>query len=528
MELYDYITSEGVIVPKTSDILSEVRSEWLSIFPSMNLDSSTPQGRIIELIAQLRKEEISLAALLANQINPQYATGERLDSIAGLFYVKRRGATSTSVNAILGGKPLTYSTAKIVFLNSGVSNGDVLTINNNIKFIYGVNIEIGGTLTAISQNTANAINANEDLNKIMEATVADDGTAVLLTSTKLASLSEGNFYDIQISYDAKSETTKPTSITTTKGYVYIPSGSLVSDINNNIYSLSEGVLLDTEGKGNGYFVCQTTGEVSCPPDSLKNIITTIDGWETVNNPSSGVVGSEMESDESLYRRYNLSKTKYSAGYIQSIEGALWDIEGMKSVYIYENDTSLPKTNSYDEVIPTGETIQPHSVFIVVDGGNKEGNFEELVATAIMNKKSAGCGMSRANETLNPHATSHSVSIPQPTGGIFTAIYNTPALIPIYVSIISTKGSYSGFNLQADIKDVIIQWSNGNDGYGNGLQIGTRVSAFDISHIVQDKLGAHIVDCKIGTTESTLGYSEIPIEFTQKAVIYIDNITVNIE
>ena len=71
MELYDYITSEGVIVPKTSDILSEVRSEWLSIFPSMNLDSSTPQGRIIELIAQLRKEEIGLAALLANQINPQ-------------------------------------------------------------------------------------------------------------------------------------------------------------------------------------------------------------------------------------------------------------------------------------------------------------------------------------------------------------------------------------------------------------------------------------------------------------------------
>ena len=132
MELYDYITSEGVIVPKTSDVLSEVRSEWLSIFPSMNLDSSTPQGRIIELIAQLRKEEIGLAALLANQINPQYATGERLDSIAGLFYVKRRGATSTSVNAILGGKPLTYSTAKIVFSDSGVSNGDVLTINNNI------------------------------------------------------------------------------------------------------------------------------------------------------------------------------------------------------------------------------------------------------------------------------------------------------------------------------------------------------------------------------------------------------------
>lgn len=528
MELYDYITSEGVIVPKTSEILSEVRSEWLSIFPAMKIDSSTPQGRIIELISQLRKEEIGLAALLANQINPRYATGERLDSIAGLFYVKRRGAISTTVNAILGGRPLTYSTAKIVFSNSGVSDGDVLTINNDINFVYGVDIEIGGTLTAISQNTANAINSDEDLSQIMEATVVENGTGVLLTSTKLASLSEGNFYDIQISYNTESESTTPTSITKTSGYVYIQSGSLVSDTNNNIYVLSDGVLLDSEGKGNGYFVCQSTGEISCPPNSLKNIITTIDGWETVNNPSSGVVGSEIESDESLYRRYDLSKTKYSAGYIQSIEGALWDIEGIKSVYVYENDTSLPKTNLNDEVIPKGETIQPHSVFIVVDGGNKEGNFEELVATAIMNKKSVGCGMSRANETLNPHATAHSVSIPQITGGVFTAIFNTPALIPIYVSIIATKGSYSGYNLQSDIKDVVLQWSNGNEGYGRGLQVGTRVSAFDISHVVQNRLGAHIVDCKIGTAESTLGYAEIPIEFTQKAVIYIENITVNVE
>ena len=47
MELYDYVVAEGVVVPKTSEILADIQQKWLNIFPSMNLDSSTPQGRII-------------------------------------------------------------------------------------------------------------------------------------------------------------------------------------------------------------------------------------------------------------------------------------------------------------------------------------------------------------------------------------------------------------------------------------------------------------------------------------------------
>lgn len=528
MALYDYITSEGVIVPKTSDILSEVQSEWLKIFPSMNLDASTPQGRIIELIAQYRKEEIGLAALLANQINPQYATGERLDSIAGLFYVTRRGATSTIVNAVLGGKPLTYSTAKIKFSESGISDGDVITINNDINFVYGVDIEIGSDIQTTISNTVAAINADADLGVLMTASIEDEGMSILLTSKYLASISTGKFYDITISYDTESETETPNEISTTKGYTYIPAGSLVSDESNNIYVLSDSVMLDTNGQANGYFSCQTTGEVPCPPNSIKTIISTIEGWETVYNPSAGTAGSEQESDESLYRRYNASKTKYSAGYVQSIEGALYDIDGVKSVYVYENDTSLPKTHDNDSLIPTGETVLPHSVFIVVDGGNQTGNFDEQVAEAIMNKKSAGCGMSPANEDLTPHATSHSVSIPMPNGGIFTAVYNTPALIPIYISMSVSNGSYSGYNHQADIKNLLVQWGAGNYSGEDGVKIGTPISAFEVSCIVQRNLGASVKDCKIGTSMESLGYSEIPIQITQKAVFYDTNIVVNVE
>ena len=527
MELYDYVDAEGVIVPKTSEVLADIQQQWLKIFPSMNLDASTPQGRIIELLAQLRKEELGLVALLSNQINPQYATGARLDALAGLFYIKRKGASATTVNAVLTGAPLTYSTAKVVFSDSGVADGDVLTVNNDINFVYGVDIVIGGTLTINAQNTAAAINADADLSNIMNATVVDGGTAVLLTSTKLASLSDNKFYDISISYDSESEVTTPKSITTTKGYVLVSAGSLVSNTENYLYSLSENVLLDENGYGEGVFVCTQTGEIPCPANTLTSIVSTVEGWETVNNPSSGVIGSDIEGDESLYRRYSLSKTKYSMGYISSITGALYDIDGIKSVYVYENDTGLPKTHSTDSIIPEGETVEPHSDFIVVDGSNSTGDFDIQVANAIMNKKSAGCGMSPANENLTPHATAHSVTIaPEVGGGTFTAVFNTPAIIPIYIYLSVSSGNYKGNNLQKDLKNILALWGNGSYDNEEGLTIGKSVSPFNISCVAQRSLGVYVKDCKIGTSSTNIGYGEIPIAITQKAFINEDNIIVN--
>lgn len=527
MELYDYVVAEGVVVPKTSEILADIQQKWLNIFPSMILDSSTPQGRVIELLAQIRKEELGLVALLANQINPQYATGERLDAIAGLFYIKRRGESYTTVNAVLTGKPLTYSTAEIVWSDAGVDSGDAITINNSVSFIFGTDIAIGATLTETSNNVVEAINGNSSLNQIMEASAISGGTGVKIASTKLASLADDNFYRIYISYAASASATTPKSISSTKGDTFIEAGSIASDSSNNLYSLSESVLLDSNGTGNGVFVCKTGGKIPCPQDTLTTIVSSVDGWETVNNPSAGTIGAEREGDESLYRRYNLSKAKYSMGYVSSLLAALYDIEGVKSAWIYENDTNLPKTNSSDSTIPVGETVDPHSVFIVVDGGNASGEFDNQVAEAIMKKKSAGCGMTAANENLSTHATAHRITIsPEIGGGTFTAVYNTPASIPIFISMQVSLGNYTGSDIQEDIKNTLVEWGAGNLNNEEGLTIGKSVSPFNISCVVQRTLGIYVKDCKIGTSFNNLGYNEIPIEITQKAVLIDSNMIIN--
>ena len=60
----------------------------------------------------------------------------------------------------------------------------------------------------------------------------------------------------------------------------------------------------------------------------------------------------------------------------------------------------------------------------------------------------------------------------------------------------------------------------------GLTIGKTVSPFNLSCVVQRTLGVYVGDCKIGTSFNNLGYNEIPIDITQKAVLVDSNMIVN--
>lgn len=95
-KLYDYVNTEGVIVPNTQDVLADVQNEFINIFGAdFSLEEATPGGRIIEAETALRKECLILNALIANMLNPSKAFGKFLDTHGALFDVKRAGATAT-------------------------------------------------------------------------------------------------------------------------------------------------------------------------------------------------------------------------------------------------------------------------------------------------------------------------------------------------------------------------------------------------------------------------------------------------
>lgn len=102
MATYKYVSPSGVIVPDTSQILSDTESEWKSLFgDDLDVTPDTPQGMLIASDVAVRAEVAANNAVIANQINPNYAGGIFLDDIWALTGGRRRAATYTLVDSVL-------------------------------------------------------------------------------------------------------------------------------------------------------------------------------------------------------------------------------------------------------------------------------------------------------------------------------------------------------------------------------------------------------------------------------------------
>lgn len=103
-ELYEYISTQGLILPDTDSVKAEVQAKFREALGNdLSLEDSTPQGRLIDAITQMRMEVLRTCAAIANVINPNLSYGSYLDAICALTGCVRRAATRSTVIATLGG-----------------------------------------------------------------------------------------------------------------------------------------------------------------------------------------------------------------------------------------------------------------------------------------------------------------------------------------------------------------------------------------------------------------------------------------
>lgn len=163
-DYYKYNSQQGVIVPDTADVKTDVENEYISNFgASMNTQASSPQGRLIEMETLSRVGVVGFCALIANQINIDYATGEYLDAIGAFYGVARKGATRTRVLATIGGVDGTVipagSLAKTTAGDEFYLENAVTIPNSGNTTAYFLSSETGaipcvvGTLTEIVSQT---------------------------------------------------------------------------------------------------------------------------------------------------------------------------------------------------------------------------------------------------------------------------------------------------------------------------------------------------------------------------------------
>lgn len=539
-DLITYITSSGIIVPNTDNAISELQTEWIRQFGAqLSLDSSTPQGRIIETEAMVRKGTLGACAMVANQLNPNQAFGIFLDAHGAFFGVNRPSGRNTEIlDVLMAGTPASYPTATIT-VNKNPSANDTLTVSYILNddftsatksvFIFGASggVQIGATTAQTATNIANAINANTTLNPSGATTMnaVASGNAVTITATTLPSQNSRN--QITASYSlADSTSSDNISIDESLNYCYVPAGTVAQTSNGELFSLSSGVLLNSKGEGYGTFVAQNSGAISVGVGELNVLVNPPEGLETVRNSSIANIGFDLMSDSQFRVYIQNTKAKYSTGTVDSLKAALFDINGLLSCEVIENYTSEKLTygNSFGIPIPKGESIASHSVMIVVAGGNSTGDFDNLVANAILTKRSGGCGMAPVSNKSNVR----NVSVSEENGGSYTITFNYAQSIPIYIYLDVRNNGYGG-NVEIAVQEVLTNWFSWNLDIDDSLKIkiGKNISAFEISSILMQNLPIYIPSCYIGKSPNPRYSNEIDISNIQIATITTNNITVNL-
>lgn len=145
---YNFVSSRGVVVPDTATTRAQVEAEWRKAFgQDLDLSPDTPQGVMVTAEVEARDAVARNNAEVANQINPDIASGIWLDAIWRLTGGYRRPATPSLLQGVqFGGQPGTLipagseavvadsgerfaTVADITLDGAGVATGDMQSVN---------------------------------------------------------------------------------------------------------------------------------------------------------------------------------------------------------------------------------------------------------------------------------------------------------------------------------------------------------------------------------------------------------------
>jgi hypothetical protein len=144
---YTYLLNTGTIAIDTTDLLSDVETEWQTAFgATLDVDASTPQGTMIAAETTARTSVMRNNAELANMQNPNLAYGVYLDSICALLGITRGTNQSTVAQSVL----ISGNADTPIAAGSRIEtpNGDVFAL------VTAVTIGSGGSVLATFQSQA--------------------------------------------------------------------------------------------------------------------------------------------------------------------------------------------------------------------------------------------------------------------------------------------------------------------------------------------------------------------------------------
>lgn len=274
---------------------------------------------------------------------------------------------------------------------------------------------------------------------------------------------EGRFQDgIGRIYFLERNPAQPTAVPATcigAAGTIIPAGSQAQATDGNIYVSLDTVTIPVGGSILVSFACTITGPIACPAGSLNFIYRQVPGWDTVSNPTDGVLGNDVESRADFEFRREASIALNSVGTNDAVRGLLLAVPNVIDAYVIDNSTS-------SNVVNGNITLLKNSIYCCVAGGDPQ-----VIANTIWTKKMPGCGYTGSTtETVTD--TNAGYQVPYPTYSVSFQI--AAGLSTLFIVNIKNSSMVPSDAL-TQVQNAIISAFSGGDG-GPRARIGSLMFA----------------------------------------------------
>ena len=231
-------------------------------------------------------------------------------------------------------------------------------------------------------------------------------------------------------------------------------------------------------------------------NTIKQIITKIDGVDSVNNPNSSTAGILRESDTQFYKRALQYGSIYKNSSFASILANIANVSGVEKISGYENP-------SKNEVIHRGITMTPHSICVCVLGGS-----DADIAKEFSYSKPPGCAM--VGDTK--------VQI-RVDGKEITYSFYRPIIKALKFEVSCVIYTNSPSSYQTIIREAIKT-------YINNLNIGADITQPAISKVCEGVANGFAIDSvKIGLKSGGVSWDAIALNLNEMASVSDSDILV---
>lgn len=257
----------------------------------------------------------------------------------------------------------------------------------------------------------------------------------------------------------------------------------VADNNGNEFELVNTANL-TAGTTRLLFQASQIGELTTLVNTITNQVTIVLGVTNVNNQSPALeVGVDEETDTQLRIRRQQSTALASQGFIEGLTGALFNLDNVSDVKVYENESNV--TDSDD--------IPPHSAWVIVEGGD-----DNDIAETALARKTTGAGWKG----------DVSVDVTLSTGQVKAVLFDRPQSKTLYIQF-SIQSIVNGQSFDENgIKNYIVT----NKTYS----IGEDAETASLTQVAQDAINA-----------TGGGGVPLSLEISSDDITYVDFLSVDI-